>query len=470
MLENYLDIITNMENFVDGIIVTDTNADVVYIHQFTPDLTTLSEKDSIGKNLFDIYPQMDPKSSTIMKALACGEVTLNNRSHLVTAEGDSFDVVDDTFPIREDGRIIGAVCITHSPARQQALSALNISSQQSKMPKDLFTEADIVGRSDAIKTLRQQVRKISQTSSSLLIFGDTGTGKEMVAQSVHSGSNRKCKPFLTQNCAAIPASLLESIFFGTIKGSYTGAENHAGIFETADGGTVFLDEINSMDVGLQAKLLRVLEEKKITRIGSTESINVDVRIIAAVNRPPLECIKDGTLRPDLFYRLGSVTLNIPALRDRAGDVELLTKFFVDDYNASMKKNIIGVSQDVMTVFRNYSWPGNVRELKNVIEGAFNLCDSTIIGLGDLPAYMLSDVEVEKIVAENQASSNDIQWLGSLKKNMEAYEKSIIINAIKNNKSLVRAAEYLGISRQSLNQKINKYNVSVVKNTIDYVEK
>lgn len=470
MLENYLDIITNMENFVDGILVTDNNADIVYIHQFSPDLTTLSEKDSIGKNLFEIYPDMDPRSSTIMKALGTGEVTLNHSSTLTTAGGDSFVIVDDTFPIREDGRIIGAVCITHSPARTQALSSLNIKTRRGKSPKKLFTEADIVGRSEAMQVLRQQIRKISQTSSSLLIFGDTGTGKEMVAQSVHSGSSRKNKPFLTQNCAAIPASLLESIFFGTVKGSYTGAENHAGLFETADGGTVFLDEINSMDIGLQAKLLRVLEEKKVTRIGSTESVSVDVRIIAAINKPPLECIKDGTLRADLFYRLGSVTLTIPALKDRPGDIELLTKYFVDQYNSSMKKTILGVSQDVMTVFHNYSWPGNIRELKNVIEGAFNLCDSTIIGIGDLPAYMLSDIEVDKIVAENQASSDDIQWLGSLKKNLEAYEKSLIIRAIKTHKNLVSAAGYLGISRQSLNQKINKYNIPVMKNTVEYIEK
>lgn len=469
MLENYLDIITNMENFVDGVLVTDRNADVVYVHEYSPNLTTLTEKDYIGKNLFEIYPDMDPSASTIIKALKTGETTLNYRNILTTVEGDSFEVIDDTFPIRENGKIIGAVCITFSPLRKQAMKALNISTAQAKTPRQLFTEADIIGRSESINTLRRQIRKVAQTASSLLIYGDTGTGKEMVAQSVHSGSNRKNRPFLTQNCAAIPSSLLESIFFGTVKGSYTGAENHAGLFETADGGTVFLDEINSMDIGLQAKLLRVLEEKKVTRIGSTDSMDVDVRIIAAVNKPPLDCIKNGTLRADLFYRLGSVTLNLPSLTERRDDIELLTKYFVDQYNASMNKNILGVSRDVMGVFHTYSWPGNVRELKNVIEGAFNLCDSTVIGLGDLPSYLLSDVEVDKIVAENQATIDDIQWLGSLKKNMEAYEKYMIIKAIKTHKNLVSAASYLGISRQNLNQKINKYKIPVVKNTLDLAE-
>lgn len=464
MLENYLDIITNIENYVDGIIVTDKNANIIYIHKYWPNLMPLPEKDMIGKNLFQVYPSMSPHNSTIMKALKTGEVTLNNQDTLTTSEGQSFKMVDDTFPIKENGLIIGAVCITHSLSRKQTLSMLDISTGEDHFVKNLFSTADIIGRSESIQVLRQQIHKVAQTSSSLLIYGDTGTGKEMLAQSVHSGSSRKSKPFITQNCAAIPATLLENIFFGAVKGSYTGAENHAGIFEMADGGTVFLDEINSMDIGLQAKLLRVLEEKKVTRIGSAESINVDVRIIAAINRPPLECIENGTLRADLFYRLGSVTLTIPLLKDRADDIDLLTKFFIDKYKVAMGKNIIGVSQDVMTVFQNYSWPGNVRELKNVIEGAFNLCDSTVIGLGDLPSYMLSGMEVKKLVAENQADIKDIQWLGSLKNNIEAYEKTLITNAIKSHKNLSQAASYLGISRQSLNQKINKYKISVVRNS------
>ena len=168
------------------------------------------------------------------------------------------------------------------------------------------------------------------------------------------------------------------------------------------------------------------------------------------------------LRDDLFYRLGSVTISIPPLRERKEDIELLTKYFSDKFTSNMQKEIIGVSQDVMTIFHNYSWPGNVRELRNVIEGAFNLCDTTIIGIGDLPSYMLADIEVDKLVAENQADIHDIQWLGSLKNNMEAYEKFMISDALRSHKTLSAAAEYLGISRQNLNQKINKYKLFTVK--------
>ena len=217
-----------------------------------------------------------------------------------------------------------------------------------------------------------------------------------------------------------------------------------------------------MDMGLQAKLLRVLEEKKVTRIGSAESRDVDVRIIAAINRPPLACIKDGILRADLFYRLGSVTLNIPPLRDRGSDIGLLTKYFVDEYKSEMDKNIIGVSHDVMKIFQTYFWPGNVRELKNVIEGAFNLCDSTIIGIGDLPAYMLSDIEVDTLTAESPYGEQVLSFTGNLKDRLDAYEKAMIIRAVEDNKTLAAAAESLGISRQSLNQKLHKYDLSVHK--------
>lgn len=206
---------------------------------------------------------------------------------------------------------------------------------------------------------------------------------------MHTSSNRREKPFLTQNCSSYSRDSFGKLFSVRYMEVIPELKTGQAYLKAAKGGNgVFLDEINSMNIGMQAKLLRVLEEKKITRIGATEPIDVDVRIIAAVNQPPLDCVKNGTLRDDLFYRLGSVMLNIPPLRERKEDIELLTRYYSDKYSKSMKKNIIGVSQDVMTIFHSYYWPGNVRELRNVIEGAFNLCDTTIIGIGDLPSYML----------------------------------------------------------------------------------
>lgn len=458
MLEEYLDIITNMENYVDGILVIDDQAKVIYIRQFKPDLSPLDERRAIGKSIFEIYPSLNPQSSTLIAAIRRGETTLNNKETLTTATGESFQIIDNTFPVKQDGKIIGAVSVAAFPDKSFSVSGIDLHSDAAPLVKDLYTIEDIIGRSKQTQDLRIQIRRVSTTSSSVLIYGSTGTGKEMVAQSIHSASERKGKKFISQNCAAIPPTLLESIFFGTVKGAYTGAENKAGIFECADGGTIFLDEINSMDINLQAKLLRVLEEHKITRIGGVDSINVNVRIIAATNKLPSLCIQDGTLRPDLFYRLGSVTIDVPDLKDRLDDLPLLTDYFISLYNASMHKHITGISKEVQEIFQTYGWPGNVREFRNIIEGAFNLCDDDVIDLCSLPSYLLSEFNLSRPDMDDEEKTAEIPWTGSLKGNMDAYEKKLILCAVKSHKSLTAAAEHLGITRQSLNQKLRKYNL------------
>lgn len=458
MLEEYLDTITNMENYADGIIVLDEEAKVIYIRQFKPGLSPLDERRAIGKSIFEIYPNLKPETSTLIAAIQRGETTLNNEETLTTATGETFQIIDNTFPVKKDGKVIGAVSVATFPEKGVNRSGLILHSDIVAPAKDLYTIEDIIGRSKQTQDLRIQIRRVSTTSSSVLIYGSTGTGKEMVAQSIHSASDRNHHRFISQNCAAIPATLLESIFFGTVKGAYTGAENKAGIFESADGGTIFLDEINSMDISLQAKLLRVLEERKITRIGGVDSVNVNVRIIAATNKRPSLCIQDGTLRPDLFYRLGSVTIDVPDLTERLEDLPLLTDYFISMFNASMHKNITGVSKEVMEILKNYSWPGNVREFRNIIEGAFNLCDGNVIDVGSLPSYLLSEFNLTRPGLDEEKAAEEILWEGSLKSTMDAYEKKLILKAVDGHKSLTAAADYLGITRQSLNQKLRKYNL------------
>jgi len=228
---------------------------------------------------------------------------------------------------------------------------------------------------------------IADTESSVLICGETGTGKELTAQSIHTSSPRRGKRFVSQNCASIPANLLESILFGTVKGSYTGAENRPGLFELANGGTLFLDEINAMEISVQAKILKAIEEKQITRIGGLEPIPIDVKIVSAINQNPLDCIREGKLREDLFYRLSVVQLIMPPLRERHNDLFYLTYSFIQLYNEKMGRHIIGIDEEVENIFAAYDWPGNVRELKNVIEGAFNVTAAGFIQKKDLPAYM-----------------------------------------------------------------------------------
>jgi arginine utilization regulatory protein len=300
--------------------------------------------------------------------------------------------------------------------------------------------------------IKDKILKVSETESSVLIYGATGTGKELVAQAIHRHSDRHDKPFVSLNCAAIPATLLESTLFGTVKGSYTGAENKKGLFEIAHGGTLFLDEINSMEIVIQAKILKVIEEQKMLRVGGLEYIDIDVRVVTAVNEMPWKSIKDGKLREDLFYRLSVVQINLPTLKERKNDIKILTGYFIDMFNRKMGRRIIGINEEVEDVFNRYTWPGNVRELKNVIEGAFNLATYNIIELNDLPDYILNRHNEYGVRIEN--------FLGKLplKDSINNLEKEIIKAALEKTNNMVEAAKLLKISKQLLKYKIDKYEL------------
>ena len=216
-------------------------------------------------------------------------------------------------------------------------------------------------------TLKDTVQRVAANTSPVLIWGETGTGKELFAQSLHSHSSRARGPFVAQNCAAIPTTLLESTLFGTTRGSYTGAENRKGLLKQADGGTLFLDEVNSMDLSLQAKILKAIEEKRFRPVGGEQDVHSDVRIVSAMNVDPITAVREGLLRRDLFYRLGVVQLALPPLRKRPEDIPLLTDFYVEQYNRNMGRAISGVSELVRNALLAYDWPGNVRELRNAVE-------------------------------------------------------------------------------------------------------
>lgn len=457
MLEEHLDSITQLDNFIDGVAIFDDELRCIYIKNSRSDCAPLDERNLLGKTLFQIYPHQTPETSPVYQAVKAGKTSSNIQGTLNTAFGETVYMRTHTYPIREGDKIIGAVNLAFYPDYTKT-NAIDLNTGKARPAKKMFTMEDIIGQSKQIQTVRRKILRLAGTASSVLIYGATGTGKEMVAQSIHTASNRSNQPFVSQNCAAIPANLLESIFFGTCKGSYTGAENRGGIFEYADGGTIFLDEINSMDVNLQAKLLKVLEEKKFARVGSLNSRTVDVRIIAAVNEPPMECIEKKSLRADLFYRLGSVTIEIPSLAERREDILLFTRYFISQYNKVMGKTITDASQEVIDVFQSYGWPGNVRELKNVIEGAFNLCSGSIIQREDLPAYMLKRFSQEHDTGSNCFQEPKGPWQGSLKATMDAYEKQLILRAISKEKTLTAAADYLGITRQALNLKMKKYEL------------
>ncbi len=283
----------------------------------------------------------------------------------------------------------------------------------------------------------------------------------MVAEAIHNFSIRKNKTFFSQNCAAIPSNLLESIFFGTEKGVYTGSIDRAGILEQANGGTVFFDEINSLDIAMQAKLLKALEEKKIRRLGSEKSVKVDFRVIAATNEDPLDCVHTGKMRSDLFYRLSSVILEIPPLRKRKEDIPLLVHHFIEKYNQENNENILGISSNVNQLFFDYDWPGNVRELKNVVESACIFSTTSLIEINDIPAYIVSKLNVYD-KTESPSSHFIPQQINNknvtLKEAMDNYEEAFLRARLAECSNHSLLAKKLNITRQTLINKLNKYNL------------
>jgi len=309
-------------------------------------------------------------------------------------------------------------------------------------------DVQIIGTSKAIKAVLALIQDVAKGSSTVLIQGESGTGKELVANAIHEKSDRAGKPFVAVNCAAIPDSLLESEMFGHEKGSFTGAvDRHIGKFEAANGGTFFLDEIGTLSPSLQAKLLRVTQEKKIERVGSTGSIAVDVRIISATNSDLKQDIKAGRFREDLFYRLNVIPLYIPPLRNRKEDIPLLIEFFMDTYNRELHKGIKGFDSEAMEAMLSYEWPGNVRELQNIVERTITLNKGPYIKLDELPAEI-----------KGSHSTHIFKPYGEAKISGKS-EKERIEEALRSSDgNQSKASKLLGMHRNTLRNKIKELRI------------
>lgn len=443
--------ILNIFNYFDGIIITDENGTVVYYTNFRTDLYNLRMPDIIGKSLLEIHPEMPAEESTIMRVLKEGKPIYDRIQTLTNEYGQVTTNICSTIPIIQGGKIAGAIDL--SRCIDEGMERGNIVLPKIDLMQDnLYTLSDIITTSKRMLEIKQMIPQMANTDSTMLIYGETGTGKELIAQSIHTSSNRARKRFVSQNCAAIPSTLLESILFGTVKGSYTGAENRPGLFELANGGTLFLDEINSMEMPMQVKILKTIEEKQFVRLGGTETIHFDTKIVSAVNEDPYWCVQNNKLREDLFYRLNTVQLYVPPLRERPADINFLTEYFIAMYNTKMNKNVLGVTEQVHEFFGNYKWPGNVRELKNCIEGAFNIIGSRFIQMENLPEYMTKHYDCEQkaldIMDENM----------SLSEKVDTYERRLIVSALDSSRNMSIAADKLKISRQALNYKLAKYNL------------
>lgn len=441
----------NLYNYFDSIIITDHKGIIQYYVNMRTDIFDLKRNDIIGKSILEIHPYLTEETSSIMRVLKDGKPIYDQVEHLTTKYGQEITNLYSTLPIITDGKIIGAIDLARCIEEHERQSIV-LSANSNGENIGLYNIDDIITKSESMKAIKTKIMKVANTDSPVLIYGETGTGKDLVAQALHTYSYRNKNRFIAQNCAAIPYALLESILFGSVKGSYTGAENRKGLFEVADGGTLFLDEIHSMNLNMQSKLLRAIEENTITRIGGTEPLPIDVRIVAALNESPMECLERNLLRKDLFYRLSVVQIKIPPLRERTADIAYLTEYFISVYNQKMNRCVEGISDEVRDVFYSYDWPGNVRELKNVIEGAFNIIGSRQIHLKDLPPYLVEQAnkKVVKINIEDDKSS--------LYEKVERYEKQLLIEALGSSTTFSEAARKLKISKQSLNYKLSKYGL------------
>ncbi|ATW28938.1 hypothetical protein DCMF_26925 [Candidatus Formimonas warabiya] len=456
----------------EGIHSIDVHGNLFIYNSAQEKLEGYRASEVLGKHVTEIY-NLDRTSSLLLKVLEEGRPIFDYHQEYTTKNGNYIDVLCSTVPLYSGNKIVGSAAILKdfSKFRQMAEKILYLqekltvkwSKTTSIQQKERHTTFDqLIGLNKQFLESITWAKTAAKSDSPILIFGETGTGKELFAQSIHEESRRSRGPFLAINCAAIPENLLEGILFGTVKGAFTGAINRVGLFEQANGGSLFLDEINSMPLALQAKLLRVLEEKKVRRLGGNEEIPIDTRIISSCNVTPTIAIERGQIRADLFYRLAVVYVFLPPLRDRLDDLELLSNYFIQALNIQLDKSISGLNHEVISAFKNYHWPGNVRQLKHTIECAMNIIPSQekFISPSHIPKYLglfsQDNIELKIEPTEQEVKKNHTL---SVLSQIKEQEKDLIINALKKSKgNVARAAEELGMSRQLLQYRLKRLNL------------
>ncbi|KOS28372.1 ATPase AAA [Bacillus anthracis] len=407
----------------------------------------------LGKHLLEAFPSLSRETSTLMKVLDTKKPIVHQVEHFQNLNVEDICTVNTTLPIFIDGNIAGAVEIAKDYSTVQKLtdtivdlqSKIKRSSRKKAIKKHVAFET-IVTNDARFKQTKELAQKVAPTDASVFVCGETGTGKELFVQAIHEDSQRKNNPFIAQNCAALPETLMESLLFGTTKGSFTGAIEGAGLFEQADGGTLFLDELNSMPLDLQAKMLRVLEDGVIRRIGGNKTRKLDVRVITAMNQPPEVCLKENKIRTDLYYRLNVFCLYIPPLRERTEDVLLLASYFLKEYNKSYKKGVLQMDKEAKERLQSYQWPGNVRELKHTIEHAVIIAEGNTLTANCLPRTFRKESFPKK------------KSILPLREAVLQIEKELIDQAlIETEGNILQAAKMLGIPRQTLQYKLSKYD-------------
>jgi len=437
ILKNNLEAV--IESSYDGIFITDGNANALYVNKSYERIAGITKEEVLGKNMLDLEKSNIISKSATLIALRDKKITTLSQ----TFKTGKSVIVTSTPIFDENKNIILVVTNVRDISELEDLK-LQLEGLKSK----IVGGCEIIAKHKSMTKLLENAKRIASVDTTVLILGETGVGKEGIAKYIYANSHRANKPYIKVNCGAIPENLLETEFFGYEKGAFTGAKNEgkAGLFELANDGTIFLDEIGELPLNMQVKLLRVLQEETITKIGGSKEIKIKVRIIAATNKDLEKLVEEGQFRDDLYYRLNVIPILVPPLRERKDDILLLTKHFECYYNKKYNSNK-KIDNTVIDILHNYNWPGNVRELKNTIERMILLNDDNIISLKDLPANILKQKEIEVI---NRFESS------TLKDAVSLLEYEMITKAYEKHKNVRDAAEALGIDSSTFVRKRQKY--------------
>ena len=469
------DYLSIFDDFSEGVLVTNIKGVIVYYNRAMSLIDELPPCNVISSKLTDIY-ELDETTSVIMQCLAKQKPIIDEPIYYRTKMGKFANTIHNVMPIFNKHKLVGAICFVRDyHALTKTIASMPLPNKDQQFDNASITFDKIIGKAPLFVDAIKAAKMAANTPSPVMLFGETGTGKELFARSIHNHSSRSVKKYTPINCAAIPENLLEGILFGTSKGAFTGSVDKAGLFERTNKGTIFLDEVNSMPVGLQSKILRSIQERKVRRVGALKEIETDLKIISSVNREPHISISDGTLRSDLFYRLGVVFIHIIPLRKRMSDLELLVNYFIQKHNIFLGKKVKKISEEVIEFFKEYNWPGNVRELEHVIEGAMNIVGtnktirikhlqshfsnwSVNSGFSEIGFTNLTGKHDDKFVTNSSGSTPAAA--ATLTKKKSVHEENIIKNCLFENRgNITKTAKSLGISRQLLYYKIKKFNIN-----------
>lgn len=458
--DGYKKIIEALIALVDaGVYIVDEQGKGLFYNEAMSALEQISAEDVVGKPFHKAFPGVKLAESTMYQALKKNVATRNKQQTYKNLYGKEVTTINSTVPVVQHGKTIAAVEVAKDITNIRSMSDTIMELQENKIkPKEVvpkikkYTFDDLIGKSPLFLAAIERGKRAARNNASVFIYGETGTGKELMAQSIHYASERRNHPFLAQNCAALPESLLEGILFGTTKGGFTGAVDRAGLFEQANGGTLLLDEINSMPYELQSKLLRVLQESYIRRVGGSKDIPLDVRIIATVNEPPEKLIAEGKLRKDLYYRLNVVNIAIPALRQRREDIPLLAENLLEKHNERFGTAIWMISDAAADRLKEYDYPGNVRELENIIMQSMSMAENE---------HVLSEKLLQMPMQVHAIGADVDKWdrKGPLDEYLANLEEEIIREVmITEGGNISKTAEVLKIKRQTLQHKLKKYGL------------